>query len=280
MASREILLATFVLGDIMDRKEFNITVPMKSNYNQVVRGLYVGDKGAVFNLRFAQDGEVFNFDGECTVIPQIRKPNGTWYASQACINDLDGNGGLVSIYLPDECVAQEGMYLLKVGFYFYGSASQTAGVNFYVESLDNVSNEDVESQTELPVFNEMIQSFADYVSHENDRQSAEAQREFNELERQARLHELELAYQRMKQLYDSFIEAVAQSKDVVLSDWTTKEDFQLLSEKLDATYQIYYGSSAPENTKILWLDNDGNLKAYVGTEWQTVKTVPIFGGAS
>lgn len=257
----------------MDRKEFNITVPTKKNYNEIVNGLYQNDVGSIINLTFVDEGNVLNFDGSVVVV-RVLRPDGKWYLANI-VNGLDPRNGLVAIETKPEMVSLVGMHYMTVEFSINGSVFVTSTVNYFVSENKSVPDEEFEDDDRIPLLSELITQVSDIIAQENERKIAEKQRNINERERQSNITGLENLYAKMRELYNNFVDAVEDSKEVLLTDWTTKFEYLELSEKVDNVPRYATGDSEPSDKNVLWL-RDGVIHYWNGSAWVTAKCEAVF----
>lgn len=201
------LLPLFSRRKKMNLKAINCAVNIRDNNVHVVRGIIKNDTGTILNLKLIDGTEAFDYTGYGLIVMNLLKPDGTFIVDSTGehLQAVDAENGMLSIKLDyTQATILAGMHFITISLYANTETNlidgdggtvkvTTARINYYVEdNIDNTNDEEVQSQSQYPILEQIITQWADIkqgelqrISNENERVSNENERISNEAERVA-----------------------------------------------------------------------------------------------
>lgn len=183
----------------MNYKAFNITLPIKENNVQIIKGIVKGDTANIVNVRLMDGVVPFDFTGYTDVFVEILKPDGTHIQASATGNPevdtnnnpytiqvIDPTAGRISFTLKGQATILTGIHYGQLTIMGNGESLSTVKFNYYVG--DNIANdtapEEVGSSDEYVSLKNMIAQHSVIAAEERERVEAEQDRVEAELRRE------------------------------------------------------------------------------------------------
>lgn len=119
----------------MNKKEYNVGLPIKGNANKVVRGIYKNETGILFNIQFLDGNEPFDYRGFSQIVIDVLLPDGnTVYSDGLKTSDtINPEDGILCFNLPVEYTANVGMHYITIHIYGDDHIIATSRMNYYVD---------------------------------------------------------------------------------------------------------------------------------------------------
>ena len=166
-------------------KVFYTTASVKEGANRtILRGIVQHDTLNEVNIRLSDGSKAFNYDGYTSIILKVLKADGTAYVDSEGENVIATapEAGIVTVILKGQATAAAGLCQCVIEIYSGMEKMTSARLNYEVfSSLD--TREEVESESQYPVFQRMLSSLK---TMETSIEIAEAVRTAAETSRTAR----------------------------------------------------------------------------------------------